>query len=324
MSDTARVDAVGFPNEAGQMLFGTLHVPAAPKAGSPAVLLLSPGVKMRVGPGRLYVPLTEMLNSLGYTVLRFDFFGLGDSEGELSDVMLADVYNNIEVGRYVGDTLSAMQWLRKSQGFQRFILGGLCGGAITALLAAERDHSVEGLLSLGMTVTLASNAATPAKYLTRHQLDSLRQGYIRRLLQPRSWVRLLTFQSDYGVIWHSLKRMVIKDKPAPAPAPASTPAAAGAAPPPEQRGNANPLFPVAFFAFLQRGGRALMLFSEKDRLQAEYQEKFATPFAERLQAHLPQLHQHIVANANHVLSFHEWQKEMVDVSRTWLRSLPGA
>ena len=31
-----------------------------------------------------------------------------------------------------------------------------------------------------------------------------------------------------------------------------------------------------------------MLFSEKDRLQAEYKEKFAMPFAERLQAHLPQ------------------------------------
>ena len=80
--------------------------------------------------------------------------------------MLADVYNNIEVGRYVGDTRSAIQWLRKQFGARRFILGGLCGGAITALLAAEREPEVEGLLSLGMTVTLASNAATPAKDLS--------------------------------------------------------------------------------------------------------------------------------------------------------------
>lgn len=316
MSEPAQVEAVAFLNEAGQQLFGTLHRPVRPRRALPAVILLSPGVKMRVGPGRIYTPLTEMLNSLGYIVLRFDFFGLGDSEGELQDVMLADVYNNIEVGRYVGDTLSAIQWLRKTHAVDRFILGGLCGGAITALLAAERDKSVEALLSLGMTVTLASNAAPPAKYLTRHQLDTLRQGYLRRLLQPRSWVRLLTFQSEYSVIWHSLKRMVIKEAPAAAPA--------GAEPSPEQRGNANPLFPVAFFAFLQRGGRALMLFSEKDRLQAEYNEKFATPYAERLQAYLPQLRHHVVANANHVLSFTEWQQEMVEVSRTWLRSLQSA
>src|SRR5687768_3711240 len=126
-------EAVRFKNDNGQVLFGTLHPPARPRHGLPAIVLLSPGVKMRVGPGRLYVPLTDMLNDLGYTVLRFDFFGLGDSEGELQEPMLADVYNNIEVGRYVGDTVSALNWLAKEKGFQRFVLGGLCGGAITAL-----------------------------------------------------------------------------------------------------------------------------------------------------------------------------------------------
>jgi pimeloyl-ACP methyl ester carboxylesterase len=321
MPDAPRFQAVSFTNESGQTLFGTLHHPEQARVGAPAIVLLSPGVKMRVGPGRLYVPLTEMLNSQGYTVLRFDFFGLGDSEGELQEPMLADVYNNIEVGRYVGDTLSAMGWLRRDHGFEKFILGGLCGGAITALLAAERESRVQGLLSLGMTVTLASNAATPAKYLTRHQLNELRQGYIRRLLQPKSWVRLLTLQSDYAVIWQSLRRMVTRERPATA---ASASASSGAEPQIEQRGNANPLFPQAFFAFLARGGRALMLFSEKDRLQAEYMEKFATPYEERLQPFQSQLQQHIVANANHVLSMREWQNEMVEVSRAWVRSLQGA
>ena len=88
------------------------------------------------------------------------------------------------------DTLAAMRWLRTSQGAQRFVLGGLCGGAITALLAADRDASVEGLLSLGMTVTLASNAATPGKYLTAVQLEGRRKGYIKKLLSPKSWLRL--------------------------------------------------------------------------------------------------------------------------------------
>ena len=100
--------AVSFPNLNGQKLFGTLHLPDAGAPQKPCVVLLSPGVKMRVGPGRLYVPLTEALTGLGHPVLRFDFFGLGDSEGELSETMLADIYNHIEVGRYVDDTLAAL------------------------------------------------------------------------------------------------------------------------------------------------------------------------------------------------------------------------
>ena len=312
------IQAISFLNSAGLELFGTLHLPATPRPHLPAVVLLSPGVKMRVGPGRLYVPLTEMLNDQGYAVLRFDFFGLGDSAGDLEETMLADVYNHIEVGRYVDDTLCALEWLRQSQSITRFILGGLCGGAITALLAAERDPSVEALLSLGMTVTLASNNATPAKYLTGVQLDSLRQGYYRRLLQPKSWWRFFSLQSEYAVIWHSLKKLFVRHKRPISPALSTSDATVVS-----QRGNANPLFPTAFFAFLKRGGKALMLFSEKDRLQSEYEEKFAVPFSAQLQQYQAHLTQHVIPNANHVMSLQEWQQEMIDVSRQWLAKWYG-
>jgi pimeloyl-ACP methyl ester carboxylesterase len=315
-----KIEAISFPNAQGLTLFGTLHAPARPVAGLPVVVLLSPGVKMRVGPGRLYVPLTQMLLERGFSVLRFDFFGLGDSEGELAETLLADVYNNIEVGRYVDDTLQALAWLRQ-RGHQKFIVGGLCGGAITALLAAQRDPAVEALLSLGMTVTLASNAAVPGKYLTRVQLDRRRDKYLRKIFSPQAWLRFLSFKSEYSVIWHSMKRLWAPKK---APPPSAAPQAVGApgAPPQpiEQRGNANPLFPPAYFAFLERGGHALMMFSEKDRLQSEYEEKFAEPFAPKLAPYLAQIHKHVIPNSNHVMSLHEWQREMVDVCRQWTQS----
>ena len=304
--------AVSFPNQKGEKLFGTLHLPAAGAAQKPCVVLLSPGVKMRVGPGRLYVPLTDALTALGNPVLRFDFFGLGDSEGELSETMLADIYNHIEVGRYVDDTLAALAWLR-TQGHSRFLLGGLCGGAITALLAARRDAAVLGLISLGMTVTLASNAATPGKYLTTKQLDGKRNQYFRNLLKLSSLWRFVTFRSDYSTIWHSMKRLVVKPPAKPAAATTGTPEL-----PPEQRGNANPLFPPAYFDFLQRGGKVLMLFSEKDRLWSEYEEKFEQPFAERLKPLAGNIDKHVIANANHVMALSEWQREMVETTRKWI------
>jgi hypothetical protein len=129
-------------------------------------------------------------------------------------------------------------------------------------------------------------------------------------LQPMSWWRLLTFQSEYGVIWRSMKRIFIKEPP-------PQPAAATQAPI-EQRGNANPLFPSAYFAFLQRGGKALMIFSEKDRLQSEYEEKFVAFHQQQLADYQKQIDQHVIAGANHVLSFHEWRDVMIEKSRAWL------
>lgn len=306
----ADVEAVTFRDHAGRTLFATLHTPDVPDPGLPAVVLMSPGVKMRVGPGRLYLPLTEMFNELGHTVLRVDFHGLGDAEGELPETLLADVYNHVEVGRHVSDVACALDWLRRERGVTRFIAGGLCGGAVTALLAAERDPSIEGLLAIGIPVTLASRVARPSKYMTRMELADRRQRYVRKLLDPRAWWRLVTFQSEMGVIARSLLVMVRPErKPAPMPE--------GSTLTPEQMENINPLFAPAFFTFLERGGRALLLFSEKDRMYAEYQEKFIALHGARLRAFSAQVHEHLILGANHVLTQHEWRQEMIAVSRSW-------
>ena len=175
-----------------------------------------------------------------------------------------------------------------------------------------------------MTVTLASNAATPGKYLTRAELDERRRGYSSKHVQAAVVVRFITLQSEYSVIWHSMKRLIFKGKASQRRRASSAALPACLAAALEQRGNANPLFPPAFFAFLERGGRALMMFSEKDRLHAEYEEKFAAPFAAQLAAHTAQIDKHVVPNANHVLALAEWQREMVDVSRAWLAQVQAA
>lgn len=305
------LEPVRFRNASGQTLFGVLHTPRVPKPGAPAVVLMSPGVKMRVGPGRLYMPLTDLLTSRGHSVLRFDYSGLGDSEGELAESMLADVYNHIEAGRYLDDSLSALAWMRTERGHERLIVGGLCGGAITALYAAQADPSVEALIAIGMTVTLSSDAVQPAAYLTAAGLEHRRRGYLRRLLSLRSWWRLLTLQSEFGVIWRSLlpgfgrrAASAIVDGPSAAPN--------------EFLANFNHRFPDAFFSFLGRGGRALMVFSGNDRVHSEYQEKFVALHGGRLRDHADRITEHLIPGANHVLSLREWQQEMLDVTERWM------
>jgi hypothetical protein len=295
---------VVFRNRAGLQLFGILHTPATPAPGVPAVILLSPGVKMRVGPERLYKRMAEQFASAGVTVLRFDFFGLGDSEGTLSEALMRDVYNHIEVGRFVDDTLDAMNWLQERTGIGQFILSGLCGGAITGLLAGARDRRVTGLLALGITPLLASRSADPSLYMTRRQLDTIGQTYLGKITNLGAWWRFVTLRSDYRLLWRSLRQA--RQKPA------------AAAAEPRELDNASPLFPPAFFEMLRTQRPMLLVFGGADRLHFEFEEKFVARHRDRLTAFRDAFHVHVVENANHVLSADAWQREMLAVAARWL------
>jgi uncharacterized protein len=306
---------VTFVNRQGLTLFGVLEEPDEPRSSDIAVLLLSPGVKMRVGPQGLYRRISRELGALGFPVLRFDFYGLGDSQGELPEPLLRDVYNHIEVGRFIDDTIDAMDWMQKTRGTKRFVLAGLCGGAITALLAGERDSRVAGLFGIGMTAVLASRAADASRYMTEGQIKDWQRIYARRLLNPTAWYRLLTFQADNRlirrVIVQAFRQYVLRQPAAPPPA------APPAAPPADD--NANPRFPPAFFRMLATKRPMLLVFGGSDRLQWEFEEKFVARHRETL-ASLPSFYDvHVVPDANHVLSTNQWQLEMLDVMRTWLR-----
>ncbi len=149
MNSPARpsVTPITFSNQDGLRLFGMLHQPAVPREGAETVLILSPGVKMRVAPHRLYNKLAERFVAMGYPVLRFDFHGLGDSEGAAPEALLADFYGATQLGRYVGDTVAAMDWMQRTYGTRRFIAAGLCGGALTGLLTAARRPADRRALS---------------------------------------------------------------------------------------------------------------------------------------------------------------------------------
>ena len=295
---------VSFTNRQGIRLFGILHSPARGTGTGLGAILLSPGVKMRVGPQRLYLRLTKLLVGLGVPVLRFDFYGLGDSEGTLEEDLLRDVYNHIEVGRFVDDTLDAMGWMQREVGCSRFVLSGLCGGAITGLLAGGRDQRVAGLLALGITPVLASRSANPSLYMTSGQLNQIGLSYLQKLWSPKSWLRLLTFRSDYRLLWRAVGRRLWKQ-----PAPPAVP---------PKDDNANPLFPPAFFAMATSKRPMLLVFGGADRLEFEFEERFVARHREQLASVPDSYRLHSIANANHVLSFEQWQQEMIDVSAGWL------
>ena len=48
-------------------------------ANRPAIVILNTGIIHRVGHHRMFVTMSRALGAVGYTVLRFDFSGIGDS-----------------------------------------------------------------------------------------------------------------------------------------------------------------------------------------------------------------------------------------------------
>jgi hypothetical protein len=302
-----RVHAATFVNRAGFRLFGIVHEPVINKRQDVAILLLSPGVKNRVAPHRLYNKMSALFTEMGFAVARFDFHGLGDSEGSIEERQLADLYGSIQLGRYVEDTRAAMDWMQQTHGYKRFILAGLCGGALTGLLASISEPRAVGLLSIGIPVMLDGSSIDTKRFMTAGQLGGLRAAYFKKALNPHSWARLLRLETDFTLMAHTFLAALRRR------ARASSPQAAEPAP-----DNTNPLFAPALLGFLKSGRPMLLLFSGQDRLYWEFEEKFLARHPGALERHAALAHVEILPEANHVLTFPEWQADTLQRSRRWL------
>lgn len=311
MSDTA---CISFPTRGGLTLRGILHRPEPSAERKICVLLLSPGIKGRVGPHRLYLKLAAHLVPLGYHVLRFDFHGLGDSDGELPEHELADVYNRIHGGRYVEDTIDAMNWLEATYGIRRFVGSGLCGGSISALLTAAVDPRIECLLGIGLPTILEGGPENWARYVTREQAALLRGGYLRKLGNPKSVIRFLSGKSSYRAILRIFRDWLPVRVASPAGRAAATASSVD---------STNPRFASAFLSMLDSGRPMLLVYSEADRLRTQFAENFEAHYAERLR-HLRDPYEVVVIpRANHVLSDTASVAELAATGVRWLRSLHG-
>jgi len=153
----------------------------------PAIVLLNAGVLHRVGPNRLYVKIARTLASAGFVVLRFDLSGIGDSKARRDN--LPSPFEKSAVS----EAQQAMDFLATARGVQRFVLMGLCSGADNAFRVACVDSRVVG------AVLISFYAFGTTEYLFH--------SYSRRLLNYRSWWRLITGKSE---IWGILRSRIAK------------------------------------------------------------------------------------------------------------------
>ena len=128
------MNRVEFANRRGQKLVGMLHA-SVPEAQA-AVISCHGMLSNKDGEKHRW--LANELAQRGIPCLRFDFAGLGESEGRLFDISYSNEMEDLE---------AAIDWLSK-RGVARFGLFGSSMGGAVALLAAARDERVVAVATL--------------------------------------------------------------------------------------------------------------------------------------------------------------------------------
>ena len=165
---------------AGDTLMGILAKPETP--AETGVIVIVGGPQYRVGSHRQFVLLSRALAAAGYAVLRFDYRGMGDSEGQP---------RNFEaVSADISAAIDALQ--SRMPTVKQLALWGLCDGASAALLYCHetQDPRISGLCLLNPWVrSEVSLARTQVKHY-----------YTQRLLQKEFWIKLMSGKVALGAL----------------------------------------------------------------------------------------------------------------------------
>ncbi|HEY6432915.1 MAG TPA: alpha/beta fold hydrolase, partial [Acetobacteraceae bacterium] len=116
-------------------LFG-IYEPAR-QSGAHAAVLCYPFGAEYVSAHRSMRQLATLLSAAGYHVLRFDYYGTGDSAGEMTDATLCDWISDIKI---------AVDELRSMTNSNRITLIGLRLGATLAAMAVATLNEIDALV----------------------------------------------------------------------------------------------------------------------------------------------------------------------------------
>ena len=120
-----------------KQLFGVYHAPDGKSARQSAILLCQPLGHEYLRAHRAFRNLAVSLAGQGFHVLRFDYFGCGDSGGEQEQATIEQC---------LSDLSTAVEELKDTAGVPRVSLVGLRLGATMAALTASRRQDIDRIV----------------------------------------------------------------------------------------------------------------------------------------------------------------------------------
>jgi pimeloyl-ACP methyl ester carboxylesterase len=116
------------------------------------VVIAPNGPLPRAGPFRSMTRLADLLCDAGHRVVRADLRGFGEAEADVPEGTIHEHYRSIERGLHVDDLLAVIASLEDDGA--PLVLFGSCGGAVTAVRAAEREPRVRAVVAYALPVVL--------------------------------------------------------------------------------------------------------------------------------------------------------------------------
>lgn len=169
-------------------LTGILSKPR--QATTRGILFIVGGPQYRIGSHRQFTLLARQLAGQGLPVMRFDYRGMGDSEGVQRDFTHID-----------DDIRAAIDcFFQQEQQLQEVVLWGLCDAASASLHYSHQDSRVSGVVLVNPWVRTEQGMA---KAYLKHY-------YLRRLIDFSLWKKVVSGQFNPVTSLGSLGQQVIK------------------------------------------------------------------------------------------------------------------
>lgn len=160
----------------GSRLIGMITRPERPH--HTGVVIVVGGPQYRAGSHRQFTLLARQLAEQGIASIRFDYRGMGDSEGDMRNFEAIDA----DIRAAIDNLMTHVPEIKQ------VALWGLCDAASAALYYAHTDPRVKGLVLLN---PWAHSEAGAARARIKHY-------YLARLLSPSFWSKLLTGKVKLG------------------------------------------------------------------------------------------------------------------------------
>ena len=163
-------EKIEFVNSNGYQLSGRLELPVNSKPHNYAIFAHCFTCSKNFGATK---NISRALTTAGYGVLRFDFTGLGDSEGDFEDTNFS---GNVE------DLVAAIDYLAEHYVAPTLLIGHSLGGA-AAIYASAKASSIKAIATIG-----APSDTKHVKHLFADQIDAINsQGQATVQLSGRAF-----------------------------------------------------------------------------------------------------------------------------------------
>lgn len=274
----------------GAALLGILH--PAPTTARRGVLIVVGGPQYRIGSHRQFLLLARALAAAGIPTMRFDYRGMGDSDG---------AYRGFEhIDEDIAAALDAFQ--KRCPDVEEIVLWGLCDAASAILFYAYRDARVRGLVLMNPWVR---TVAGEAKAYIKHY-------YTARLLDPAFWRKVASGRFDIVASLRSLAAFIGK---------AAFTRDDGKAPPAHRDLDASLPLPARMAEGLRRfKGSVLLLISGNDLTAREFLDAAAASSLWRDLLADPRVVRRDLPTADHTFSQAVWREQVISWTIALARS----